>query len=1110
MFKLFLFGTPRCQQDGHIISLPRRKCLALLAYVALNPQPHSREELAALLYPNTNLAFTYLRRTLSEIRQSLGNALLLTGNAVRLAENGLWVDALEFIKLANAGKGKIDSAPLPIPHLQTATTLYTADFMTGFTLPDAPAYDEWQFFQGESLRQTLASALQTLMAWHNARREWVESIAFGRRWLALDPLDELTHRQLMQLYAAAGQQSAALRQYDECVRLLHDELGITPATETKALYETIRNRHGATGEQIPLFVHTTTPQHNFPPPTNPFVGRQAEIAHISHILSDDPNCRLVTIVGQGGIGKTRLALEVGRQLLPNYTHGTYFVPLAPVSQPDDLGLAIAAAMSLPLSGPKAPREHLLDNLQRQHLLLILDNFEHLLAGVDLLTDILLTAPGVKLLVTSRERLNIQSEWAYDLAGLTFPSQSTTPESTTPDGIDVLLATYSAPALFVQRVQQARAAFKPSVQNWSAILRICRLVEGMPLGLELAASWIPAMSCQEIAAGIAHSLDFLTTTLRDVPDRHRSLRAVFQHSWSLLTAEEKAVLRQLSVFRGGFTREAAEQVTGTMLLPLAGLVRKSLVVRERHGRYTIHELLRQFAAERLAESPTAVATTQKAHATYFATFLQEREADLWAGRQLEALNEITTDLDNVRQGWLWAVEQNDLGLLNYAALALFFFFDIRGHIQEGERIFRLAEQQIQPMPATSLQRLCLGKLLMGRGWFAILVVSFVTGADYLQQAVTWLRSVEPPAVAELSLALNYLGLVLCFRGSVPLGTEVLQESLMLAREARSQALMGRSLFNLGQTAVIRGEYKQAIPYLVEASRLVAAVGEQKLHALTLSRLGEASQGLGEYHKAESYIQESIAIRQQLEDRMRLPSAIQALGLLAYRQGDDERAESLVQESLAMNQQTGNLYQIGENYEALGLIALARGHLGQAEMYLNRSLTIFREMGIHNKQPDILNSLARLTLDRHAHELAEPLLAEALALTQVNGNVAQQARTLHLCGEMRLNEATPQGAARNYAEALGIVIRIGAAPLALSICLSAARLYLPPHGNQAQQAATLLQLVFIHPATEAQTRQQAETVLATIAAVAPLLEVKEGMDLWTEVAHLKADLTKESLA
>ncbi len=302
---------------------------------------------------------------------------------------------------------------------------------------------------------------------------------------------------------------------------------------------------------------------NLPPQPTPFVGREKELAEIAALLAD-PNCRLLTLVGPGGIGKTRLALQAAEGQLPRFVDGITFVPLAPIGSPDLLPSAIAGALEVFFFGSEEPRIQIVRYLQEKQILLVMDNFEHLLDGVGLVSEVLQTTAGVKILATSRERLNLQEEWVFALDGLSYPTESTTdsPE------------TYGAVRLFVQRASQVKTHFS-FADNTQAVLSICQQVEGMPLGLELAASWLRAMSCQQIVDQMTHDLDFLTTPLRNIPERHRNLRTVFTQSWNLLSSDEQAILMKLSVFRGGFDLDAAKKVAGH-LRALAGLADKSLI------------------------------------------------------------------------------------------------------------------------------------------------------------------------------------------------------------------------------------------------------------------------------------------------------------------------------------------------------------------------------------------------------------------------------------------------------------------------------------------------------------------------------------------------------
>ena len=334
--------------------------------------------------------------------------------------------------------------------------------------------------------------------------------------------------------------------------------------------------------------------HNLPAQPTSFVGRQRELAELTALVAD-PTCRVLTLVGPGGIGKTRLAMEVASRMMTHFADGVYFVPLQPLRSADNLVTAIVDALPLQLSGNDDPRQRLLHYLNGKHLILILDNFEHLLDGVGLVTDIFAAASHVNLLVTSRERLNLQAEQVWPVHGLDVPKDAA-------DTAD----THSAVQLFMERARQVQPDFTLDDEQ-NAVIRICQLVEGLPLALEMAAGWVRAMSCAAIADMIQRNIDILTTEQRDLPERHQSMRAVFDHSWNLLTPEEQTVFPRLAVFRGGFSAEAAQEVTGASLQTLATLIDKSLVKLDASGRYDLHELVRQYASEQLDAAGETAAT-----------------------------------------------------------------------------------------------------------------------------------------------------------------------------------------------------------------------------------------------------------------------------------------------------------------------------------------------------------------------------------------------------------------------------------------------------------------------------------------------------------------------
>ena len=680
--KLFLLGAPRVELDGDHLDVRPRKALALLIYLAITANRHTRDALATLLWPNSDQrqARHALRNRLSELSLALGGDWIEADRERVGLRAGFWLDVTEFQQhLANEAA---DSQTLT-----AAADLYRDDFLTGFTLPDCPEFDEWQFFQNESLRHALASALEKLAVILSDQADYEPAISYARRRLALDPLHEPAHQKLIVLYAQAGQQAAALRQYQICLEMLEAELGVPPSEEITTLYRQIRaGRFGRkedrqADEPSPPPLKSTQNRHNLPTQTTSFVGREAELAEIQRLLLDELGCRLLTLIGPGGTGKTRLALAVASQMLDVFSDGAYFVSLASVSENADIVPAIAEALRFTFYGQDDPKDQLLAYLGQKQLLLVVDNFEHLLDGADLMSEILGQAPEVTLLTTSRERLNLQEEWVYEVPGLAFPAL----KEETSEG----LSSYSAIELFTQRARQTVPNFAPSEDEMIDIGCICQLVEGMPLGLELAAPWVRTLSCREVAAEIERSFDFLSTTLRNMPERHRSLRAIFEQTWGRLSEAEQAVLRQLSVFRGGSTRKAAEQVTDATLPVLSSLVDKALLRRTNTGRYELHELIRQFAETQLQTDSSAVEQVQKRHGDYFVAFLETRTAGVKGGRQKETLAEIKADMDNIRLAWRRAIANRDVEGFERAAECLFIFYLYSSGHYEGQIAFQQA-------------------------------------------------------------------------------------------------------------------------------------------------------------------------------------------------------------------------------------------------------------------------------------------------------------------------------------------------------------------------------------------------------------------------------------
>jgi len=441
-----------------------------------------------------------------------------------------------------------------------------------------------------------------------------------------------------------------------------------------------------------------------PSPATPFVGREAELAQIEALLQD-PGCRLISLVGLGGSGKTRLAIQAAAQRADPrdpqaFPHGVYFVGLAAVSTPEGVVATIADALGMPFdvrSGSslalQAAQAQLLRYLAGKGVLLVLDNCEHLLAEggtgfAGLVSDLLAAAPGVKLIATSRERMSLPGEWVLEVAGLSFPGRDETRA----------IPEYAAVQLFVTGAERA-GPFAAAGSDWPAIARICQLLGGVPLGVEMAAAWTKVLSCQEIAADLERDLLSLIATWRAAPERHRTLRTVLDHSWRLLSEEERDAYCRLSVFRGGFGREAAAQVAGASLFLLGALIDKSFLRRAAERRFEIHPVLRRYAAEKLAADPTAYADARSRHARYYSAWLSGMNDELKGGEQTAALAALRSESQDLHDAWRWLIEQRDLERLHGVLPAMILFHEMRGRPVEAQEVVRLLLDTLEALGHT---------------------------------------------------------------------------------------------------------------------------------------------------------------------------------------------------------------------------------------------------------------------------------------------------------------------------------------------------------------------------------------------------------------------------
>jgi predicted ATPase/class 3 adenylate cyclase/Tfp pilus assembly protein PilF len=686
--------------------------------------------------------------------------------------------------------------------------------------------------------------------------------------------------------------------------------------------------------------------HNLPSQPTEFIGREKELEEISAWLRE-PARRLINIVGPGGIGKTRLALQAGAASFDRFDHGVFFIPLEnlTIGSIQFLVFTIAEALNFTFYSREDPRLQLINYLREKQMLLILDNFEHLVGEAELLSEIMSQGPKVKLLVTSRERLRLKGEHVYELAGLEYPARADDPD----------FDRYGAVRLFVQAGRSVQPNLSLTAEDRESLLSIFRLVAGVPLCIELAASWMRTVTCSEIVQELEKSMDFLDRAVQDLPKRHRNLRAVFEYSWVLLTEREKAVFRKMAVFSAAFTRDAAEKISGIGLADIAAMVDKSLLRRRPDGRYEMFPLLRQYAEEKFAQDPGEYKSSKDRHAVYYALRFKEFEDQYYRDYEDTFLKSLAEDADNGRQALTWSTEQELFPEAKNLLNAFYVYYEMKGWFLEAERLMAGIQDKLEVKygaePAGEPRRSFYVMVLRLRGAMLRNLSRYDEARSGLEKAQRLSSGSEAGDAVNI---LAELGTIAYRTGDYDRARELYEKASKHWKDAGNARKIALILNNLGNIFFDTQIFDRALELYEKSLKIRRELGDKRGIASTLNNLGSVYFSLDKLDQAEYYHRQSIEIRQAINDRYGLSTCYNNLGLVLGNLGKYEEAIEYYTLGLAIKREIGDtwgvcntLVNIGSVYGDIKKFAEARDCFREALRILSRI----------NAQPLMIHTLNR---------------------------------------------------------------------------------------------------------------------------------------------------------
>ncbi|MBP8056634.1 MAG: tetratricopeptide repeat protein [Chloroflexi bacterium] len=1029
---LALFGPFHLTTTGGAtITLATDKVRGLLAYLATEAdRPHRREALAGLFWPdmpdeqarnNLRLSLHRLRQALDAVVPGVSESLFeVNRHVVQLHTAGLTRDIQEFqqalFSCETHEHAQLESCVHCLPRLETAAALYQGEFLAGFSLAEGETFEDWLLMQREFWHQKALLTLHTLTEMLARRGEVEAALRAAQRQLALDPFYEPAYRQAMHVQALHGLRPQALSLYEQCRQLLADELGVAPDPETTHLWQKIKE---GTLQPVPARP-AQTGVHHFPAPLTPFIGRQQELKEIMTTLAN-PACRVLTLLGPGGMGKTRLCLQVGQQLAGSgryYRDGIYFIALANVTSEPLLITTIAQRLGLRLEEQTTPGHQLLAYLRDKEMLLVCDNFEQIVTAAAFVAEIVTTAPQVQILLTSREPLNIRAEWRQQVQGLTVSGERA-----------------EAVELFQRSARRMMPNFQLRPSDGETVRALSRLVDGMPLALEIAAAWVRVMEPAAILRETQKSLDFLASPLQDMPERHQSVRAVLTQSWQMLAAHLQGVLARLALFPGDFALDAVLIILpDATMLDIATLLDKSLLHRLPQGRYEMHELLRQFARQH--PSPQTI-DFQRRYSLYYLGLVAQQEGELRGRDPQPALNLLQAELEHVRQAWHWSVAQQQADALHLAITGLSRFYHLVGLFHEAEDRFLTTLPAVETWPPSPDITVLLSQLHAQTSHFLGQLGQY---EDAIQHAQATRQLATSGALTEL-LAQSYRleGEWRRHLSQFDEAKKVLTQALQFYTMAEPQGAMAHILNEMGFVHLTQSQYAVALYTFDQARQIYEAVGDQSEISTTLGNIGYVYQLKADYPQALAHLHQAMSMAEAIGYKQEIVKHSISLGNVYMEQGNIAAARVIYEKAWQLAQGLGYVRGIINSMLQLGNAYANQGQFQEALQWFQKAKTQAEVAGLRDLIALILGRQAIVLGRRGDNQAAITHYEQAIQLCREINNQAELGRNLSNLGNIYLRLGDPEQARQQFTAGLAVLQTTGARQLVATTILALGNAY-----------------------------------------------------------------------